>query len=368
MDEFDLIIKQKLSKNIDLPNSYKNTIKSALNEENKIRKYKQNKFLKIATSICAVMIVCTSAVYAGVAIYEKIWKEPKKIEITKVQGNDYIELDENYEKDDNFNIKNKISEYLSLLNCHNIEIKNIRELDDLESENSYYIAKSDIEYDKGIVMLVDKETNELLYFLDYDYDNNCDFITESEASNMAQETLTRLNIYDSKYSIELIENNNNIWKIKYVEEKNNKYNNYVIVFGKKDNKITIKMLLNNKNSNYENNPIVITEEEAREIVSEKEKELSFSNFEIIECKKGIEKMNTFIYQLENNIIIENEKNIYEVEDLVRNVWIVKVEHNDKGNVSEWETFEYVKNFANKYYYIDATTGEIIGGRQAEFDF
>ena len=42
MDKFDLIIKQELSKNIDLPASYENTIKTALNKENKSKRNMQN--------------------------------------------------------------------------------------------------------------------------------------------------------------------------------------------------------------------------------------------------------------------------------------------------------------------------------------
>lgn len=57
MDKFDLIIKQKLSKNIDLPASYENTIKTALNKENRTRKNMQNRFFKLATVMCLVILI-----------------------------------------------------------------------------------------------------------------------------------------------------------------------------------------------------------------------------------------------------------------------------------------------------------------------
>ena len=57
MDKFDLIIKQKLSKNIDLPASYENTIKTALNKENRTRKNMQNRFFKLATVMCLVIFI-----------------------------------------------------------------------------------------------------------------------------------------------------------------------------------------------------------------------------------------------------------------------------------------------------------------------
>ena len=57
IDKFDLIIKQELSKNIDLPASYENTIKNALNKENTVKNTMQNKFLKLATVMCLVILV-----------------------------------------------------------------------------------------------------------------------------------------------------------------------------------------------------------------------------------------------------------------------------------------------------------------------
>ena len=57
MDKFDLIIKQKLSKNIDLPASYENTIKNALNKENTVKNNMQNKFLKLATVMSLVIVI-----------------------------------------------------------------------------------------------------------------------------------------------------------------------------------------------------------------------------------------------------------------------------------------------------------------------
>ena len=77
-------------------------------------------------------------------------------------------------------------------------------------------------------------------------------------------------------------------------------------------------------------------------------------------------MNTFIYCLENNI--ENQSSI-KIEDRIRNVWVIKIEH-EKTPQNTDETLsdmEYVKEYMSKKYFIDATTGEIIGGEQAKFN-
>ena len=73
-------------------------------------------------------------------------------------------------------------------------------------------------------------------------------------------------------------------------------------------------------------------------------------------------MNIFIYCLENNIINENGE--IKTDDITRNVWVVDVKHNKETKPKDAE-IETVKKLYNKKYYIDATTGEIIGGEQLE---
>lgn len=51
--------------------------------------------------------------------------------------------------------------------------------------------------------------------------------------------------------------------------------------------------------------------------------------------------------------------------LQRNVWVVDVKHNKETKPKDAE-IETVKKLYNKKYYIDATTGEIIGGEQSEY--
>ena len=107
----------------------------------------------------------------------------------------------------------------------------------------------------------------------------------------------------------------------------------------------------------------VTKEEAIEIATNKEKE--FSNLEISDTTAdlSIEKMNIFIYCLENNIINENGE--IKTDDITRNVWVVDVKHNKETKPKDAE-IETVKKLYNKKYYIDATTGEIIGGEQSEY--
>ena len=114
------------------------------------------------------------------------------------------------------------------------------------------------------------------------------------------------------------------------------------------------------------NTLMISEDDAKSISIEKEKQLS--QLEIIDIASELEirKMNTYIFKLENNIDDANidesneETTIYKTENITRNVWIVRIKHNKPENINFSTSLEYNKQMDKKYY-IDATTGEIIGG-------
>ena len=159
---------------------------------------------------------------------------------------------------------------------------------------------------------------------------------------------------------------NSLWEVSFGKMYNGNYdksNISTICFSICDNNIVISSITFIDNNNFENNPIIITKEEAIEIATNKEKE--FSNFEISDTTAdlSIEKMNIFIYCLENNIT--NENGDIKTGDITRNVWVVDVKHNKEAKPKDAE-IETVKKLYNKKYYIDATTGEIIGGEQSEY--
>lgn len=116
-------------------------------------------------------------------------------------------------------------------------------------------------------------------------------------------------------------------------------------------------------NNFEDNPIIISQEEAIEISKNKEKEFSDLEISNVSAELSIEKMNIFVYCLENNIANENGE--LKVDNISRNVWVVNIEHN-KDSKPKDGNLETVKSQYNKKYYIDTTTGEIIGGEQSEF--
>ena len=74
-------------------------------------------------------------------------------------------------------------------------------------------------------------------------------------------------------------------------------------------------------------------------------------------------MNEFVYILENEK--ENDSGNVHVENIKRNVWVVYIEHKKDEHPRNTDVSTVRQEF-NKKYYIDATTGEIIGGEEAEF--
>ena len=103
---------------------------------------------------------------------------------------------------------------------------------------------------------------------------------------------------------------------------------------------------------YQNNSVVITEEEAINIAKNKEQELSPYEITKITSNLSIEKMNAFIYQLENdkyNVTgTMEDETYYKTENITRKVWKIKVEHD-----AEWKDYmehnQYVKECMDKYY-------------------
>lgn len=139
-----------------------------------------------------------------------------------------------------------------------------------------------------------------------------------------------------------------------------------IYFYESNKIIKLDSVIINKDENFQNNEIKISEDDAKSISIEKEKQLS--QLEIIDIASELEirKMNTYIFKLENNIDDANidesneETTIYKTENITRNVWIVRIKHNKPENINFSTSLEYNKQMDKKYY-IDATTGEIIGG-------
>lgn len=96
---------------------------------------------------------------------------------------------------------------------------------------------------------------------------------------------------------------------------------------------------------FENNPFEITEEEAIKIAK-----VAFGerNIKDIFTKKDIKLMNAMVYMKENPPTTDYS---YRTENIVRNIWNIEIVDQNTG--------------FSETYYVDATTGEVIGGTESK---
>lgn len=128
--------------------------------------------------------------------------------------------------------------------------------------------------------------------------------------------------------------------------------------------------LNIENSKYENNEQKISKEDAIKIATEKDKKIETRyNIASTEAEIGIDKMNTDVVYREKNLEdyekgtinfepdengtykIKEDAEFYKVDNRVRKVWEVTIYY-------DYYKYDYPERYV---YYVDATTGEIIGG-------
>ena len=239
-------------------------------------------------------------------------------------------------------------------------------------------------YEEGLMVQLNAKGGEFIAFNDMDlkYKHlDSQVLDDEEIAKVATDIYNKLGIEEGKYTLSKtsaqdysFENQTN--KLlganfyKYYDGIANRNESFSVSFMYDNGKIYLNSILIGTDNTYQNNPVVITEEEAINIAKNKEQELSPNEITDITSRLSIEKMNAFIYQLENDKYdvtgTMEDETYYKTENITRKVWKVKIEHSvdDKDYI---DYNQYIKEGMNKYYYVDVTTGEIIGGDQAYFE-
>ena len=127
-----------------------------------------------------------------------------------------------------------------------------------------------------------------------------------------------------------------------------------------------------ENKPFDNNEIIVTKDEAIQIALEEDKKIETNKVVETKAERRIVKMNADAYERINNkekyydsmqtVDYPNEdRNYYNVEDKIRNAWVVVITYEDNfDSVTERYT-------EGKYsYFVDCTTGEIIGGSSMDY--
>ena len=382
---------------------HNNQCKNRLNGDN------VKKSTIIATVITLIM-GCSAVLATSYIFYPKIWKEPKSYTYDEYMDN--IETSEITEEEQATLITEeqatqKAIEILERLGYENQTIDRI-ELNRGSTDNvkAYYIIKTKWEYQEGLMVQLNAENGEFVSFRDMELSDRhlqSDELSDDKISNIATQIYNRLEINDNIYKvyetkIQEINSKSQTSKMleanlcKYYGDVKNPLESCKILFIAIDDEIFLNSITCNIDSSYQDNPIIISKEEAINIAINKEKEFSSYDITNVTCELSIEKMNTRIYEIERGEFYqsneEDEQKFYETENLVRKVWKVKLEHDidfvkymseyteEIHKIDDDELAEdyiksvmdnYTKEGMDKFYYVDVTTGKIIGGMQSKFD-
>ena len=384
MDELDRYIESIVSKKISEPENLDEIIKEAISSAKCKEMMRKNKIKKtVLTSV--ILFFCVGGVgVAGYITYEEIWKDPEKYTYEEVQ--ETLANSGNVEK---INLitedeaKKNAIEIMNNLGYSNELIKEITLQKDVNNNDEpfYNIITGENEND-GIAISIDAVTGKLNSFTNKDFkDLNVQKsqITENEAREYADKIMEYAGFTDTEYefteckeeSVYNTSKNQSVWVAKYnktYEGLNNPYESLTSSFIISNDKIEVSSIFETKDGTYDNNPTVLTEDEAKQIAINKEKELTSKEIEDVNVEMEIRKMNTYIYKLENNIDfsdfqVKQNDEIVDADTRIRKVWLVNVLH--KNQVLEMKNNMDVLKSKDKIYYIDTSTGEIIGGEKIE---
>lgn len=377
MDNYEKRIKEILDRPITVSAQFEYAIDTAfLNKAKKSNNVFNNFSLKFATTVVCLLLTFSTAVFAAYMIYENIWKDPertsrKQREESVLAPIDEEELNNIISEEKAKIIATTIIENLGYENKTISEIKINRSYEN--DEDLYYHIVFD-----NITIQLDAKTGVIDYIENRETKNMIkenDLIDKTEAVEIANSIYKKVGIgnIDNYLVLSSEERDgldeiykNKYWIVSYGLTKDDIKTDdkrFTITYKIIDGNVFIHKLSYRELNDFVNNPIVITKDEAIKIAIDKEKE--FSVLEILKCEAelGVKKMNSFVFLLENRLNNMNE-NIH-LDNIERNVWIVSIEHK-KENKPRSEDILIARTEFDKKYYIDATTGEIIGGEQAEY--
>lgn len=388
MDEIDKYIKKIVTKKIEEPPSFEKAIREALYSEKFYKRMRKRKIIKTISTACATIVLTSGVAVGGFIAYEKVWKEPKQYtyeELKNTIAQSEVPEEEKANLISEADAKNKALEIVNNLGYENQKITKI-ELNQNKEEyiNEIYYKIETSDKNKNLNIKIDAETGELESFEDIGLlqkENNNEEINSEEAIEIVKSIYEDIgvNIDDyilkkcNKENIAYRGENKEVWNIESYKQYNgivNPYEEINLKFIMNSQKVKISSISFIKDGIYEDNPEVITKEEAIDIATKKEKQLTSNNISEIQVTRGIEKVNNFIIELEENIVNIDEEKKQNQEKIninmvnTRNVWLVEIKHNEEKYNQEEKTRLKSKD---KIYFVDITTGEIIGGKYLEED-
>ena len=318
------------------------------------------KVLKIAATFVMVLGVTFGTIYAGKEAYQNIWQDPKKYSYSISQEVSDEEKQECISEEEANELGNK---YLKQVGLEDEKILNQNLSKEFLSDKNEWGMSSKI-----ATMTIDAKTGDLKtiqvptwnYKIPYNYG-----ISREEAKEVAYQLFDKIKEDNIEGDYELVTLRRNmetdeasyIWYAEFQRKYGDLINPNESVFIGWVPTINGIYQIKIQRDKFENNEIVKTKEEAIEIAKEKDRKVAPERtIKNIDADIRIEKMNAEVYLRENKKEdyeygkILKEDGVYKTEERVRRVWLVNIEYEKQEDKMDSFT-----------YFVDTTTGEIIGG-------
>ena len=366
-------IKEKLKTKI--------AISQIKNEEEKAMNKKENFIFKNIGIAACVLMSLTGVVFAGSKVIENIWKTPEKVQISSGDLEEITKITEE-SKQENMTEEKAKEIAINKLNeiGFNSNIVGTNHYKEFDSNKIWYRFDTEDNYEISI----DGQTGE---FFDI-WNNNRNtqdtkkYMTEEQAKELANRYYKLFGYKEGEYEITDVQSVNNEGNDKgpgfrmtvtYNKKYGDVYNPYEYISITLESKNMEMDMFRVDNIPFDNNEVVITENEAVNIALKEDEKIETNKVESTKAKLMVVKMNADAYNRINdkdkyyeamqtpNYPIE-ERNYYNVDDRVRKAWVVVINYEDNYNG------DIAKRYTEgKYsYFVDATTGEIIGGHTLDY--
>lgn len=354
---------------------------SNVKEEDIVMENKTKGILKTVATALAGIVLSTGVVFAGTVVYENIWKTPEKIQLSSGDFEKITKITEESKKENMSEEKAK-EIAINKLNAigFNSNIVGTNHYKEYDSNKIWYRFDTEDNYEISI----DGQTGE---FFDI-WNNNKNiqdtkkYMTEEQGIETANKYYKLFGYKEGEYEITKIQSVNNEgtdtgagfrMTVTYNKKYGDVYNPYEYISITLESKNMELDMFRIGNIPFDNNQVVITEDEAINIALKEDEKIETNKVESTKAKLMIVKMNADAYDRINDKdkyyeamqtpnYPNEERNYYKVDDKIRKAWVVVLNYED--NYGEDIVKRYTEGSYS--YFVDATTGEIIGGHTLDY--
>ncbi len=367
----------ELSRKIQEKLEIKIAISNFQKEENKMKK---NKVTKMVAIFVASIGITMGVAYAGTKIYENIWKEPKRVQLTPETEVTQEMIEKSVSEEEAKEIaQNKLKE-LGLEE----EIVGTDHYKESGTEEVYYRFLTTNQWS----ITIEGKTGEFfeIWNLQKYNKHNKEWeqhtLAKEEAIQVAKEWYQKLGYQEGEYKLAklIIQSSGGETKkpgyefeARFYKQYDDLYNTYECIsisFLAKDKELKYYRVENDK---FEKNPLEITKEKAIEIAKNEDRKVETKEIIKTEAELRIERMNGNAYARLHNTeeyykpmttvdVPMEEQVYYQTQNRVRRVWVVSFNYGEEPGTDV--VTRYAKGAYT--YFVDATTGEIIGGDSDDY--